>query len=66
MAQSGSFIALAPEDVTVDAEGRVVVTSSQVSEMIKAAKPVPVPQPPNQNCGAGTCNFIAHCGVKAQ
>jgi hypothetical protein len=66
MARSGSFIALDPEDVTVDEEGRVVVTSPHVSEMIKAAKPTPVPLAPNQNCGGGTCNFVAHCGVKVQ
>jgi hypothetical protein len=64
MAQSGPFIGLTPEHVTVDEEGRVIITDPQVREMIQAAKPVPVPVPTtNQNCGAGHCNYAAGCGV---
>jgi hypothetical protein len=67
MPESGSsYIALAPGDVTVDAEGRVVITSPQVSEMIKAAvKPVRAIAGANSNCAGGTCNFVPNCGALA-
>jgi hypothetical protein len=63
---SGTQFALTPGDVTVDENGRVVVHNTELANQIKAAKPIPKPEPTNGNCNGCTTNTVAHCGVKLQ
>ena len=54
---------LTPDQLSVDEEGRVVITDPEIAERLRRAaaakKPQPAP-PPNGNCGG--CNTVSGCG----
>jgi hypothetical protein len=65
MAQGELFAGLTLDDISVDEEGRVMITNPQIAERLRAAVPAARPRP-NTNCGP-QCNpactpNTANCG----
>jgi hypothetical protein len=65
MTQSQPFAGLSPQDISVDEEGRVVVTNPQVAERLRqAAAAAPgegAAAPINNGC---TVNTVKNCGCR--
>lgn len=65
MVQPGGLAGLSAEDITVDEEGRVVVTNPEVAEQLREAAAAGAGGAgggTNSNCHG--CNSAAGCGVK--
>ncbi len=60
MTQEAPFAGLKLEDISIDNEGRVVITNPQIAEQLKAVAPAVKALDTVINNG---CNTVAGCGV---